>query len=291
MDMGRRSSGKRQPAPKCRGTQSQKTTSQQSSTVPKELTTANDMPKTSESSLKNEELKEHFKIFNVKLQGLKEMDIIHASKQVVGKGGIIGVQYIPRTKQWIIYANDENCRDRLLVRGIDIGGIHVVLNLYIPPQSDKTRISIHDVPFHVTNSTVATFLSQYCEQSETVVRCTVTDPLDGSKYYNGNRFCYVTSIKKPIPNFVQIETETDDGMKISYPIRIFYTSQPAQCHHCKSEDHQTKDCPNRPPIKCYNCQQSGHSGRVCPRGKIRCRTAARVFFRCLGVEGKQSYVD
>ena len=158
-----------------------------------------------ENVIHNQELRVKFNIFTGKLQGLKELDVIHACKQVVGRNGIIGVQYIPRSRHWIIYASNDNSRDKLLTHGIDIAGIHVMLNSLSASRDDKTRISIHDVPMHVKNSSINAFLEEYCEEAESVIRCTVTDPIDKTKYYNGNRYTYVSAIKKPIPNFVDLK--------------------------------------------------------------------------------------
>ena len=143
-DMGRKSSGRRQRPPKPRIPSIQRANVEanhnhqtiETETQPSLSATPTKGP---EESWKNQDLKVKFNVFNVKLHGLKELDIIHACKQVVGRNGLIGVQYIPRTKQWIIYAKDESCRNKLLVQGIDIGGIHVVLNLFSPQQSDENK--------------------------------------------------------------------------------------------------------------------------------------------------------
>ena len=112
--------------------------------------------------------------------------------------------------------SDPNLRDKLVVNGLDIDGVHVNFG-YHTQRNYLTRALVSKVPAGVSNDDICLSLNRY---GDILSVQQVTKVLFGKKFDTGDRVVIFKKIHKDIPSYVTIR-----GWKAF----IMYRGQPKTC--------------------------------------------------------------
>ena len=190
---------------------------------------------------------------------------------------ILGVHPIPNrnwTQKVHIYCKDENTKDVLMQRGLDIFGKHVDLD---EPGRGIHKVEIQNAPGHMPDFVIKSQLDKYGSISQ--FRHEVHRFKSGRKtnWTNGIRVAWMKGVKD-LPPVIQVEWQ-----RKSYDLKIWYYGQTERfcrfcrtivpkdhvcdmapkkrCHHCSSDKHLQQDCPLAQT--CFKCGEKGHNAPEC----------------------------
>ena len=170
---------------------------------------------------------------------------------------ILCVQKIATNEQMcIVYCADQAVKAKVLsIHSIQIEGRQYEL-LDIRSQkvssfsnsNQNTRISIHGLPFSVTDDEIQSWVDTWAVRVSRVMKAKAKlNPNDRTKHpslLNGNRFGYANEILRPLPRFTlyQIPDPNDSYNLIDVQLTVFYEGQVVNCRKCFAEDHQAREC-------------------------------------------------
>ena len=128
---------------------------------------------------------------------------------------------------------------------------------------DSVAVTIKNIPPHIPNHVIITYLEQYAEVIGFPEHGLVKRR-DGSKtsIKTGTRYIKVRNIRTPLPSFPEIA---------NFQGKLFYDGQP--CPHCDAISHQGNRCPMRlrPEVQvCFKCGGEGHFARTCNNNDVIC---------------------
>ena len=163
---------------------------------------------------------------------------------------------------WRLYADNQDDRDKLLVKGLVIRGKQV--NLYsrnprvaMHENPNYIRIRVKDVPCSADDGQI----TRYLEKSGCIIHNMHRECLriDGflTNCQTGDRIYMCDPPVKPLPRYTVIG---------KYKAAIFYRGQtvenkPLTCNKCLEQGHMMYTCPN--DWKCRQCHKSGHKQSQC----------------------------
>lgn len=173
---------------------------------------------------------------------------------------ICGVQVLWRKGlSWaIIFCLNERVRAIVLAANqFTLEGNLVSVMPYTPDAYKQAeRISIHGIPFHVSNNEVSQWVEKFVR---------ITSPVqyaikqrNGVRINTGNRFCYGTVKDDCIfPRYheITIESPFNSTALIDIDVTVYIDSQVVNCARCKELSHVSRDCPlNRANQQTYTAK-------------------------------------
>ena len=149
-----------------------------------------------------------------------------------------------------IVFSDPDLRDKLVVNGLDIDGVHITFG-YHRHRSYLIRVLLSSLPAGVPDKDLCSVLNCY---GEILHVQQVTKVLYGVKFDTGDRVVVFKKIHTDIPSYVTIR-----GWKTF----IRYRGQPKTCRGCGKAGHFARDCPfkKRPDDKSSEKQDNPQKKR------------------------------
>ena len=153
---------------------------------------------------------------------------------------------------WLIYCSNNTVKENILKHSkIDMENRQYELtdmqkhNVRSFNSSSSLRISIHGIPFSVSDTELETWVDSWATRTSRVMKAKAKTGNDNPNHLlNGNRFCYATSIQKSLPRFsvYPIPDFQDPTQLADIQITVYYEGQTINCKKCLDLDHQIKDC-------------------------------------------------
>ena len=215
------------------------------------------------------------------------------SVESINPKDIIGTQYIMDTSLWVITLSTKQAKAKLLANNIiTIKDRQYPIQDYSAEHGIRKkrgiRLSIHDLPQSLPNEYIEQWVDSFAKRESPVTRHREEDRRrrGGDTFlsdrfrhlYTGHRFCYVSEIYTHKPRFSEIlipDPRYDDKL-IDAQVVLYYDGQsPPNCARCHLDDHQARECPDKPQFKCFLCNQVGHSKQQCPTAEL-----GPTCFRC-----------
>ena len=182
-----------------------------------------------------------------------EMEMLHIlmeqSQGTIGAQDILSIQRVTtKDPMYIVYCDNSSTKAKILecvcveVEGREYELIDFQTKNITTFGSSGSRVSIHGIPFHVTDEDIQVWIDGWASRSSAVRKARVKPKDDpGHNLLNGNRFCYVTSIKKRYSQFYMTDP-LNPSSTVEIQITVYYDDQPINCRRCMA-DHDTRDCP------------------------------------------------
>lgn len=171
---------------------------------------------------------------------------------------ITGVVKYPErwTQKILIYLDNENSKDDLLIRGLTLYGQHIELSeLGLGP----IKVMVQNADLFFPDSVIRDWLSQFGEITGFKHE---THKLKHSKWYTGNRVVWMKNVGRSIPPAAKLSSG-EDVANISV---WHYGQTEIKCRFCHSvvpKGHACKRAP--PPRKCFTCGETDHVKADCPK--------------------------
>lgn len=149
---------------------------------------------------------------------------------------------------YIFYCKDPAVKTKLMsCVSVEVGGREYQLIDMATTSgfgNKGSRISIHGIPFSVTDSEIESWVDEWATRSSKVMKAKAKPKQNQDhNLLNGNRFCYASRINEHLPRYsvYSIPDPLQPTSLVDIQITVYYDNQPINCRKCL-EDHETKDC-------------------------------------------------
>lgn len=184
-------------------------------------------------------------------RGLTHEKVLQSLSDAVNIKSVKSIQLTD--KMCVITLNDEDSKTSLLTSELVIDNQSVKT---LSVEKNITNVVIKDAPCEMSDSTIATFMTQFGEVLNASVR---RGKIKNTEIENGTRYLQMTQCKPLLPLTSYIGR---------FPIRIFADNNRTECYRCGQTDHPSFKCPQRQVYgsrSCYRCGDSSHLIKDCPQ--------------------------
>ena len=196
-----------------------------------------------------------------KINAVELLDCILA---VIGRGTIAAAW--KQSGTWLIYPWTEQARAKMVTNIFTAKGKQFELDgndpTHIPAVGEfkqRTKLSIYNLPLHVSNPDVGLCLSEAGFTLRSPVKHDVIKTTSGDEAMGGKRYVYIDLPEEKPDKLFKI----GDFTAILDYKEMKESNANTKCRNCLKEGHRAKDCPNEPV--CWTCKKSGHK-----KGDPRC---------------------
>ena len=189
----------------------------------------------------------------------KVCEMCRSCEQVAGPQTMEGAQRIGGL--WRLYPRTTEARTALLVKGIDLRGVHVDVSDTNPflvgsdgDEVQSTRLIVSDVPLSSSNKDIEDTLLKLGCKLLSPLRYELERDEKGllTQWKTGRRYVFIAVPASPLQRDIKI------GI---FNAKLYHREQKSQrpvlsCYNCFERGHVSRECPNL--MRCRVCRQEGH---------------------------------
>ena len=196
-----------------------------------------------------------------RLANLEILTAVTLKPDKVKKEDIKGIQIL--VSQCVITLTNLEAKECIKIEGFSFRGRHIQVT---DADLNVTNVTLKDAPLEMNDACLMGVLYPYGEVIGGTIR---HGTIRGTKIETGTRYLQMAGVDNPIPEVLYAGR---------FGIRVFCDNNKTVCSHCKSPEHLSYKCPNKPPHQpkaCFKCGDTDHLAAECPTSEPFCTHCGR----------------